>query len=251
MFPFGSLLVPDYEGGGGAFTPFDVPGLIAWYNSENTTLSGSDATSFIDITAVTGDALPRSGPQAPSVNFGDPDFGGTPSFNWSNALGTAMDTPVFSIGTYTIFHVCLVTDSPTYLYAFSAGDYTYGGTGFSIFTPPRPGSGGLFDAGDVAAGAGWAISAAPQVFTRRFDGTAVGDELYINSAAQIVNLSVTDDAGTSTYNTWLSILSYWTGGAGATASATGKWAATLVYDNAVSDPNRFAVEQFLTTYYSL
>lgn len=248
MFPFGSLLVPDYEGGGGAFTPFDVPGLIAWYNSENTTLSGSDATSFIDVTAITGAALPQSGPQAPSVNFGDPDFGGTPSFNWSNAAGTAMDTPVFPIGTYTVFQVCLVTDSPTYLYSFSAGDYTYGGTGYSIYTAPRPGSGGNFQALDAAAGSGWAVSAAPQVFTRRMDGTAFGDELYINGVAQTLNLAVSDDVGTSTFNTWLTILGYYTGGI---ASVTGKWAATLIYDNAVSNPDRAAVETYLGAYYSL
>lgn len=248
MFPFGSLIVPDYEGGGGGFTPFDVPGLIAYYNSENATLAGSDATSFIDISGVTGAALPQSGPQAPTVNFGDPAFNGTPSFNWDNALNTAMDTPVFTIGPYTIFQVCLITNSPTYLYSFSAGDYTYGGTGYSIFTPPRPGSGGLYDAGDVAAGAGWPISVTPQIFTRRFDGTAVGDELWINSAAQIVNLSVTDNAGTSTFNTWLTMMAYWSGGI---AACTGKWGATLIYDNAVSDPDRYAIEQYLIAYYDL
>jgi hypothetical protein len=249
MFPFGSMLVPDYEGGGGSFTPFDVPGLIAWYNSENCTLSGSDATSFIDISAVIGDAFPQPLPgQAPTVNFGDPAFNGAPSFNWSNVAGTAVDTPIFTVGTYTIFQVCLITDSPTYLFAFSAGDYTYGGTGYSIYTPPRPGSGGLYDAGDVAAGAGWAVSAAPQVFTRRFDGTALGDTLRINGVDKPITLAVSDDAGLSTFSTWVSIMSYWTGGV---ASATGKWGATLIYDNAVSNGDRDNVEAFLTAYYAL
>lgn len=245
MWPLGSMLVSRASA---PFSPSDVPGLIAYYDSENATLSGSDATSFIDRTGITGPAVPQSGPQAPTVNFGDPDFNGTPSFNWDNAAGTAVDTPIFTIGRYTIFQVCLVTDSPTYLYAFSAGDYTYGGTGYSIFTSARPGGGGLVDALDVASGTGWAVSATPQIFTRRFDGTAFGDELWINSVSQTLNLAVSDDPGINTFSTWLSIMSYWTGGA---ASVTGKWAATLVYDNAVSDSNRHLIEEFLRTKYNL
>lgn len=238
--------------GGGPFTPFDVAGYIAWYNSENATLDFTNtfATSFLDITGITGSAVPQIAlpNQAPSVNFGDPAFNGTPSYNWSNVDGTAMDTPIFSIGPYTIFNVCLVTDSPTYLFAFSAGDYTYGGTGYSIFTSARPGGGGLVDAADVASGPGWAISATPRVFTRRFNGTAVSDILRINGANVPLNITVPDDPSTGVFSTWYTIMGYWTGGI---ASATGKWAATLIYDRAVSDVDMAKIENFFRVYYNL
>jgi hypothetical protein len=248
MFPFAPLYVP--VGGNVPVTPSTAPGGAFWYDSSNTLLDVTNTfvTTLIDRLGIVGNAVSPSPGQNGAIHFGDPDYGGAPSITWSSITDTQYDSPVFAVGVYTVYQVFLMgtpLGSFPYAYSFSAGDYCYDGIGYSIFTPPRPGSGGLFDAKDATTH--WLESATPIVLTRRFDGTAAGDRAWINGVEVSLSTSVGDDAGTSQFNTWFTVLNYFAGG----AAVDGSWVTTAFYTEPHSDSVRAQLEAYFTAAYSL
>lgn len=237
------------RGAPSAFTPFDEPGMLAWWNSSNTSLDGSNnVISFLDVSGNGIAATSNSAPQRPAMVFGDLDFGGEPSCLWSNAADTLVLSDIISLGAYTLVQVAKVTASVgAYLMSMSAGDYVYGATGLSMFTNIRDGSGG--SGYDADAGAGWFDAPTPKIWIRRMDGTHAGDSMRVDGATVPMHTTLySNDPGTGHVNTIFSMMNYYLGGS---TAVDGKWVTSLLYDHAVSDAVAAKLEAYFAALYSI
>lgn len=250
MPPFGvGPLIVDRPSGASTFAPSDEPGMLAWWNSENANLDGgNNVISYVDISGNGIAATAASAPQRPTTTFADPDYGGHASSGWSNVADTLVVSDILSIGAYTLVQVCKIPSSvAAYLMAFSAGDYVYGNTSFSMYSGARIGGAGS-SGYNADAGAGWFDSSVPVVFVRRMDGTHVGDTMRINDVlVPMTEASFLLDPGTGAFNTLFAMMSYATGG----AAVDGSWGTSLIYDHAVSDDVATKLTNYFRSLYSI
>lgn len=241
------LILSAFGGGGSAFTPFDEPGMLAWWNSENTSLDGgNNVISCLDLSGNGTTLIAGSAPQRPAVTFGDPQYGSHASCAWSNAANTYLESSAISISQYTMVQVCKPTASATtYLASFSAGDYVYNGVGFSMFSNVRTGGGGT-SSWNAQAGNGWDLGASPKTFLRRMNGTHAGDTIRVNGVLVPMNGAGAGDPGTGPFNATFAPMNAIGGG----SATDGSWVTTLFYDHAVSDAVAAKLEAYFRTLYA-
>jgi hypothetical protein len=226
------------------FSPTDIPGLIAWYDSEHTTLVTGAVDVLLDMSGNAHDGTAPSAGQRPVVLAADPQYGGHDSLGWSSENSTAIISPTVTYGTFTMVLVAKIQSSLSYIWADGFSDYLFSGIGFTSYTPVRDGTD--YSAYD-ASSATWAESEVPRIITQRFDGTNAGNIFRINKINQTFSNSHAFDPGTGTFSTTFSTLTYING----TSSSDATFAMILLYDNPLSDDDLSRLEDYLTVKYNL
>lgn len=225
--------------------PDDVAGLILNLEADALGLSDNDTVTTWTDSSLEGNDATQATPGSKPV-FKTNQLNGLPivRFDGSNDFMTVAG---FTKGAFTAFYVYKSTFAGILLeHSVNAGsnfgDYHYvpggahfaanGATGFSAYDLSAP---------SLAVGTF-------RYITRKMDGTHAGHLAWVNGVAGTrTNFVGTGDPGTGDVTADL----YIGGRAGASLFNAGDYAQIIIFDNAISEPNRVGIEAFLADKWGL
>lgn len=173
-------------GGGGAFAPDDISGLVVWYDSQFKTLNGSNVSALLDQGPNSDDITQSTAADQPLWNSSDSDFNNQPSIQ-GDTVSEFMDISAFTGGDVaqpsTIVTVAKFISVVSFRFMYDSDNNSFRQTMFLDSGGPW----GIFAGTTLSGGTG---DTSPHIFIAIFNGAS--SKLYVDGGTAVLS----GDAGT-------------------------------------------------------